>query len=156
MVQRTNIFFCQKGCDESQQLRFFWGRHRWWFWLPLTHFSWWKIANNSDFLAAAQRYPQDVFITGEVLRFTPSALAPLGAFYEPLRAHLTDTRTVAYLCTGGHSATRILVEHLTTKVRSRLETRGQDWKKSVRHFYNWLGNSNAPLTKLSRTACNGL
>ncbi|KAM0802496.1 cytochrome P450 [Usnea florida] len=72
------------------------------------------IANDSEFLAAAQRYPQDVFITGEILRFTPSALAP----------------TIAFICTGGHSAAKILVEHLTMKVQSRLETQGQNGKKS--------------------------
>ena len=44
--------------------------------LPLNNHSLRNIANDSEFLAAAQRYPQDVFVTGEVLRFTPSALAP--------------------------------------------------------------------------------
>ena len=34
------------------------------------------IVNDSVFLDAAQQYPQDVFATGEILRFTPSFLAP--------------------------------------------------------------------------------
>ena len=32
--------------------------------------------NDPVFLEAAQQYPQDVFATGEILRFTPSFLAP--------------------------------------------------------------------------------
>ena len=36
-----------------------------------------EAANNPEFLDAAQQYPQDVFVTGEILRITPAAFAPL-------------------------------------------------------------------------------
>lgn len=35
-----------------------------------------KPANDPDFLKAAQQYPQDVFVTGEILRLTPAVFAP--------------------------------------------------------------------------------
>ncbi len=34
------------------------------------------IAEDSAFLEAALRYPEDVFVASEALRFTPSILAP--------------------------------------------------------------------------------
>lgn len=41
-----------------------------------------SAAKDSAFLEAALRYPQDVFVASEVLRFMPSILAPY-IHYQP-------------------------------------------------------------------------
>ncbi|KAI9836330.1 MAG: ADP-ribosylation factor protein 3, partial [Sclerophora amabilis] len=67
-----------------------------------------ELTNNSEFMQAALRYPQDVFVAGEALRFTPAFLAP----------------TVAALVTSRNWASKTLVKHLTPLVEKRLQSRG--------------------------------
>ncbi|KAL9121315.1 MAG: hypothetical protein Q9187_002126 [Circinaria calcarea] len=64
-------------------------------------------AGNPEFWNAALRYPQDVFRTGEALRFTPSLLSPL----------------VALIFTGGNPASKTLLKYLIPVVHDRLRQR---------------------------------
>jgi len=65
------------------------------------------LSEDKKFLTAALQYPDDLLITSEVLRFLPSALAPIAA---PIL--MRNSR-----------GSRVLVEHLVPMIRNRLETR---------------------------------
>lgn len=65
-----------------------------------------NLSRDKKFLTAALQYPDDLLITSEVLRFLPSALAPIAA---PIL--MRNSR-----------GSRVLVKHLVPMVKDRLET----------------------------------
>ncbi|KAF2014263.1 cytochrome P450 [Aaosphaeria arxii CBS 175.79] len=83
------------------------------------------LSRDSEFIKAAVQYPQDVFIASEVLRCTPSFLAPL----------------VAWIVTGGHKASKHLIDGLIPMVKERIETfsktsqRPRDYIEHIIHLY---------------------
>ena len=64
-----------------------------------------SLSDDPHFVQAALEYPEDLFKTAEVLRLLPSIIAPI----------------VAPILMRQHRASRVLVEHLTPVVKSRLE-----------------------------------
>lgn len=83
-----------------------------------------STAADQDFLDAALRYPNDVFVASETLRFSP----PMLARYPPIlrdapQQTLTKNRRVADWITRRGEATKILVGRLTPVVQDRLGDR---------------------------------
>ena len=84
-------------------------------------------ANDGEFLEAALRYPQDVFIAGEILRVTPKWLkrsVKLGDQHS-LSINL-DGRYVVARITHRNKASNTLVRYLTPIVQDRLQHRFDD------------------------------
>ena len=63
-----------------------------------------ELTLNDEFLAAAQRYPEDLLITAEILRLTPSFAAPF----------------IAPIAMRNHHASKVLVRYLIPLVEKRM------------------------------------
>ncbi|KAL8704583.1 MAG: hypothetical protein Q9201_002275 [Fulgogasparrea decipioides] len=85
------------------------------------------LSRDPLFLEAALRYPQDVFVASEALRFVPTFMASYVLYLSTIlhRIKLKPGRKVASLITRQGEAAETLVRYLTPVVNARLHTREQ-------------------------------